>query len=331
MLLGTDVTEAEPPPAAGELLLVVDAGGTKTAAWLVASPATGAVVLGRGRSTAGNPLSVGFPEATRAIAEAVSAAKMEARLPHARVSRAVLSIAGAANFQLRDHFVQYSRETNLAGRIAIVSDVLPVLAAGTTQCVGIALIAGTGSVAFGRAADGRTALCGGWGYLLGDEGSGYAIGRAALQHALRNLELHAPRQPLTDAVLAAIGADSVMDITKIVYRSAAQRSAIAAVAPVVINHADAGDSDAQQILDAAAGDLARLAARAVRSLALTERPLPLAAGGGILTCSVRVQQQLQVELHRLGLSCQMQLVNEPLEGCMRLATAAHCAPLLAWA
>ena len=59
--------------------------------------------------------------------------------------------------------------------------------------VGVALIAGTGSVAFGRAADGRTIRCGGWGYLLGDEGSGYAIGRAALRLAPRRFR----SRPLT--------------------------------------------------------------------------------------------------------------------------------------
>jgi N-acetylglucosamine kinase-like BadF-type ATPase len=161
--------------AAGETLVVVDAGGTKTAAWLVdLSRADGEQVIGRGRAPAGNPLSVGFLEAARSIRESVLLACGDGGLAQGRASRAMLSIAGAANPQLREQFIGWARSSELADRMAIVSDVLPVLAAGSADCCGVALISGTGSVAFGRAEDGRTHLRGGWGYLLGDEGSGYA-------------------------------------------------------------------------------------------------------------------------------------------------------------
>jgi N-acetylglucosamine kinase-like BadF-type ATPase len=193
----------------------------------------------------------------------------------------------------------------------------------------VALISGTGSVAFARAADGRTTLCGGWGFLLGDEGSGYAIGRAGLQFALHNLELKAARQPLTEAVLSAIGASTSLDVTKTIYRRADPRAAIASVAPVVITAADQVDSSAQAILDAAAADLAKLVARAVRSIGFNENPFALAIAGGVFVSSKRLPLQLQVELRRIGLASELKLVDEPLEGCIRLA-APECVILLTW-
>ncbi|MEX2309014.1 MAG: BadF/BadG/BcrA/BcrD ATPase family protein [Pirellulales bacterium] len=327
----TDATKSSSQSAAGDLLLVVDAGGTKTAAWLVdTSLSENDRVLGRGRSDAGNPLSVGFPEAARVIGEAVASAKYDAGRPTIRVPRAILSIAGAANHQLRDYFVVSSRKTGLADEVAIVSDVLPVLAAGTPACIGVALISGTGSVAFARAADGRTTLCGGWGYLLGDEGSGYAIGRAALQHALHQLESGATCDPLAAAVLGAVGAHSILELTKNIYRRADPRVAIASVAPVVITAADEWDPTAQAIIDSAAADLANLVGRAIRSIGFLNTALSIAAAGGVLISSKRMPQQLQVELRRLGLASEIKLVDEPLVGCIRLAAPEFAGTLLTW-
>src|SRR4051795_11002162 len=134
-----------------ELFVAVDTGGTKTAACLVDLNAPqDSCVLGRGRGSAGNPFSVGFEEATRAIGAAIEQACSAADQDCERVSRLMLSIAGAANPQISQQFVRWAHETYQADQVAIISDVLPILAAGTQNCCGIALIAGTGSIAFGR-------------------------------------------------------------------------------------------------------------------------------------------------------------------------------------
>jgi N-acetylglucosamine kinase-like BadF-type ATPase len=320
-----------PKTAADESLLVVDAGGTKTAAWLVdLLRAENDQVIGRGRAPAGNPLSVGFADAARAIRDAVASAHRDAGLARGCASRAILSIAGAANPQLREQFVEWVRSNGLAERVAIVADVLPVLAAGSDDCCGVALIAGTGSVAYGRAHDGRTHLRGGWGYLLGDEGSGYAIGRAALQHTLHSLEISTTHRPLVDAVLSAIGVNKVLELTRAIYGSEHPRVAIAAVAPHVIAFADDGDADAQSIIDDAARDLANLVARTVQSIEPVESPIALAASGGVLLSSKRMQDQLQIALRREGLECEMHLVAEPLAGCIRLAAPDYDGTLVHW-
>src|SRR6185437_10120998 len=170
-------------------------------------------VLGRGRGTAGNPFSVGFAEATRAIGGAIDEACRNGNRDCDRVSRLMLSIAGAANPQISQQFVRWAHDAYQVDQVAIVSDVLPILAGGTPNCCGIALIAGTGSIAFGRAADGRTKRCGGWGYLLGDEGSGYSVGRSALWLTLREMESDVPVQAgsLSEMVLGALQAKTIME------------------------------------------------------------------------------------------------------------------------
>ncbi len=327
----TDVTNSKSKTAAGESLLVVDAGGTKTAAWLVdLSRPEGERVVGRGRAMAGNPLSVGFADSALAIREAITLARGDAGWSDGSAARLILSIAGAANDRLRGQFVEWALATGLAGRVAVVSDVLPVLAAGTPNCCGVALISGTGSVAFGRTEDGRTQLCGGWGYLLGDEGSGFAIGRTALQQALCALESNAARRPLTSAVLNHVGANTVMELTNAIYGDPHSHVAIAGVASIVILAADSGDADAQAIVDTAAGDLAKLVSRTVQSIEPIEPPLALAISGGVLLRSKRLLNQLQIALRRSGLECKMNVVEEPLAGCVRLAAPEYNGTLVSW-
>jgi N-acetylglucosamine kinase-like BadF-type ATPase len=185
-------------------------------------------------------------------------------------------------------------------------------------------------VAFGRAADGRTHLRGGWGYLLGDEGSGYSIGRAAIQNALYALEGHVSRGPLAEAVLDELGVDRVLELTRSIYGNAHPRVAIAAVAPHVISLAHDGDADSQSIIDSAAADLAKLVARTVQSIEPIESPISLAAAGGILLSSKRLQDQLHIGLRSRGVECDLNLVSEPLAGCVRLAAPEYCDTLVVW-
>ena len=322
--------EDERLAGSSHLMLVVDAGGTKTAAWLVdARDPASLDVLGRGHASAGNPLSSGFNGAIEAIARAIDDALTDAGQAGVVVPKAVLSVAGSANHHLRDQINAWAKERRFAKRVAVVSDVLPILAAGAPQCQGVALVAGTGSVAFARGADGQSILCGGWGYLLGDEGSGYAIGRTALRQALLDMET-STRRPLTDAVLRAMEAKAPVDITRAIYRDDDPRAAIAAIAPIVINAAEGDDPDAQGIVETAAHDLAGLAARAVTQVKLLERPIPIAVAGGVFINSRRIQQELELELRRRGVVCTLQPVDEPLMGCVCLADDQYAGSLVTW-
>lgn len=308
-------------PSPAELLLAVDAGGTKTAACFARQSSPLAFeVLGRGRSSGANPLSVGVDGAVEAIVAAVNEARSQAQLTAAVADRAVLSIAGAADPSVAQQLIERLRERGLARRIAIVSDVLPILAAVLDQPCGIALIAGTGSVAYGHK-DSKQVRCGGWGYLLGDEGSGYAIGRSALQAALEDLEYNrtSPRS-LAQAVVSELKVANVLALTKVIYGSANPRATIATFARPVVELAETGDALARQILDAAGGELANLVARTAKLLSIIEGETPLALGGGVLAASPYLRDVVCQRLAAMQLSCKVKVVADPLEGCLQLAS-----------
>jgi N-acetylglucosamine kinase-like BadF-type ATPase len=263
------------------------------------------------------------------VSEAIAAACRDTNVKD-RAPRLILSIAGAANEKVGKQFVDWVRSLGLAERVAVVSDVLPVLAAGTPDCVGVAVIAGTGSVAFGRNSEGKTQLCGGWGYLLGDEGSGYFVGQLAISHALHNLELKSVSDPLTAAALDALGASSIMDVTKAIYTSADPRATIASLAPIVVKLAEARVPGAEAILDHAADRLAELVGRTADLLDLAGRLFALAVAGGLLVGSQRVREQLQACLQQFQMRCEITVVDEPLSGCVRLADREFADTLVKW-
>jgi N-acetylglucosamine kinase-like BadF-type ATPase len=192
------------------------------------------------------------------------------------------------------------------------------------------LIAGTGSSAYGRAVDGQAKRCGGWGYLLGDEGSGYALGRAALQHTLRVFEEGSLPSGLAKTLLDKLAVNSVTELTRAIYGSANPRHAIAAFAPLVSAAADRDDPVAVPILADAAAALAELATRAAAAVGLKNSGFPLAVSGGVLINSPRLQQLLHAELDRRDVQCAINVVSEPLAGCVRLAHPKYATTLVDW-
>ena len=151
-----------------------------------------------------------------------------------------------------------------ADRLLVTTDAAIALSGATATGQGIAAIAGTGSIAFGRNAEARTARTGGWGYIFGDQGGGFDIARQALRAALRLEEGWGPPTSLRQALLEATGCGSANEALHLFYTSEWPRSRVAALAPLADAAAAEGDAVAMVILNRAAVELATLAA-AVRS------------------------------------------------------------------
>ena len=191
-------------------LLGVDGGGTSTEAWL-AEP--GGRVLGRGKAGPSNAKAVGLPAARQALDAAIRAAFDDAQVTPAPVDVACLGLAGFDRPDDRRLLAGWAEEAHWATRLVLANDGDLVVAAGTPEGWGIGVIAGTGSIAVGRTADGRTARAGGWGHLIGDEGSAYAVVLDALRLVARRADGREPRprdgrDPLTARLCAALGADA---------------------------------------------------------------------------------------------------------------------------
>jgi glucosamine kinase len=198
-------------------------------------------------------------------------------------------------------------------RVSVVHDARLVLAAEGLDA-GVALIAGTGSVAWGRRADGTNARAGGWGHLLGDEGSGYRVALDAVRHALDRMDTGAPVDALTTALLVGCGLDTRDELIDFVYLRQDRRY-WADRARLVAALAEQDDPAAARIVATAADALATLARRVLDRLDL---PGPVVLGGGFAVHQPLLQQAVRDRLP--GTEVRI-LAHAPAIGAVRLAAA----------
>jgi N-acetylglucosamine kinase-like BadF-type ATPase len=185
---------------------------------------------------------------------------------------------------------------------------------------GVAVIAGTGSIASARSRDGRTARAGGWGYLLGDEGSGYGLTLAALQAVARAADGRGPPTNLTSVFLDRLEAASPGELIPRIYRGTWNRPALAALAPIVFDASDRGDAVASGILHDAARSLAGQALAAARQAGFNDQPAPLALAGGVLENQQTFREEIVRELQAMGMALEtIRNVYIPARGAVRLA------------
>lgn len=199
-------------------------------------------------------------------------------------------------------------------KITVVHDSRLLLAAGRAS-TGVAVIAGTGSAAWGKNAVGQEARAGGWGYLLGDEGSGYWLGREAVRHSLRRMNQGLDADQLTAALLESCGVDDPNKLIALFHSADTGRRYWAQQARLVVEAADAGHTVSQELVDQAGQDLAGLAAQALRKLGLDG---PVILGSGLGMNVVRLQDSFRTHLAANGITDVRVLDQEPVFGVMQL-------------
>jgi glucosamine kinase len=292
------------------LFLGVDGGGTKTVA--VAVDAHGHE-CGRGISDTANHEAVGFERALQHVRAAVDAA-LEAAGGESPVTAAWIGLAGVDRPADRELFLPHLE--SLARTVQLTNDA--ELALTALACfAGVALIAGTGSIAVGRSASGETARAGGWGHLLGDEGSGYDLGRQALQAALRCADGRGEWTLLLDLILEAWHLARIEDVMWRVYQRP-DKAEIARLSAVVFAAAQSGDPVARGIVRRGASELAQSALAVGRELGCAAS-MPLALGGGLLVHERGYRQQVLRRLRaRLRLD-PVRIVAEPALSAARAA------------
>lgn len=253
--------------------LGVDGGGSKTLAVIVDGAG---MERGRGRAGSSNHHTAGRDAALTAIQSAVKSACLAA----GRQTPLAAAWIGLAGVDRPTDTASLAGEfERLANAVRLTNDAELALG-GLPGGVGVALIAGTGSIAVGCDARGARGRASGWGHLLGDEGSGYDIGRQALRAAARAADGRGPGTALTEHILARWGLNTAEDLLSTVYADP-DKARVAALAELVIAAATEGDTVSRGILRAAAEELALAALTVASSLDLAS-PLPLALSGGLL-------------------------------------------------
>jgi N-acetylglucosamine kinase-like BadF-type ATPase len=184
-----------------------------------------------------------------------------------------------------------------ADRLVVVTDAAIALTGAIAGGQGIAVIAGTGSIALGRSAEGRMARAGGWGYIFGDEGGAFDIARQALRAALRMEEGWGPETALRDMLLQATGAATVNEAQHLFYTPEWPRARVARLAAAVDRAAENSDAVAQRILTQAAQELALLAAAVRGQLWRPGEAVDIAYVGGVFQSRALLERfRLLVEM-----------------------------------
>ena len=241
-------------------LVGVDGGGTRTT--VAVADAAGAEIL-RHSGPAGlvDPRHPAASAETLAVVVREAIAKAGQDTPAAALCA---GLAGVGNIAEREIVQGALTASGVAERVVVRTDGEIALEGAFGGGPGILLIAGTGSVAYGRSESGRTERCGGWGMLVGDEGSGYAIGRAALRAALQSDDGRGDPTTLLPVLLDALEIDDPRAIPPWIGR--VEKADVAALVPHVMRCAGAGDSVAAEIVVAGAHELALHAAALVGRL-----------------------------------------------------------------
>lgn len=298
-----------------DYLLGVDGGGTKTLALLAELDGR---VISQGVGGASNYQAVGREAAQSALMVSIEAAFQSANLPRQPVRSMVLGMAGLGRSEDCEWLSAFCEANHLAADFEITTDAELMLWAGTPQGWGVGCIAGTGSIAFGRDEQGSTARAGGWGYLMGDEGSGYAIGLAILRAVTQAADGRAQPTTLTQAVLSEFRLEKPADLVGRIYRSGLGRGEIAQLAHLVRQEARRGDHAARRIEREAARALAEAIMAVVKPLGLSGT-IPCALGGGVIVNNQAIARQVVRLIHKAGFSIQPVVVEKPAVGAVKLA------------
>jgi N-acetylglucosamine kinase-like BadF-type ATPase len=305
-------------------VLGIDAGGTKTVCLL--ADETGAI-LAEARGPGANLHAAGELAVEKVLHEVMEEV-MEAAMVSASGNRAVtpavicLGIAGVDRDDEERTVRAIMRRIGYKSRVLVVNDALIALVAGAGDAPAVVIIAGTGAIVYGRNAAGEAARAGGWGHMLGDEGSGYWIGREALAAVMRAADGRGPQTRLTDDILAQFEATDVSRLPSIVYDRAQPRTAVALLGPLVQRVSEQGDAVATRILERAADELVLAARSVTASLEMRGEAFTFYLAGGIFRGVPWLASELPGRLAEVAPRSLVEILDrEPAAGAVWLALA----------
>ncbi len=294
--------------------LGIDGGGSKTTAaigdensLLASATAGGTSIIRSGEAQARTNLH-------QAIREVCAAVKIEA----AQIGRICVGITGAARPQISDAVRRIVAEVAEV-ETRVVGDTVIAWHAAFDGAEGIVVIAGTGSIAYGRNQQGQTARAGGWGYAISDEGSGHWIGRTAISAALRAHD-EGDSSRVFHLVCKAWGLDGIDELVRAA--NAMPPPDFATLVPTILEAADAGDALARGVLTQAGAELATLAKMVIARIFAQKMNVPVAMSGGIFRNSALVRQVFYNSLRSEYPDAKIaSTVIEPVKGALAFARA----------
>jgi N-acetylglucosamine kinase-like BadF-type ATPase len=297
-------------------VLGIDAGGTKTVCLLADEDG---VVRASARGPGANLTTLGELEVEKVLYEVMEQALASERGVPAAIC---LGIAGVDRDEDSAIIRGIMRRIGHKAPVLVVNDALIALEAGAGEGPGIVLIAGTGSICYGRNDRGRAARAGGWGRILADEGSGWWIGQRAMQAVMRQADGRGSATSLTPRVLAHFGVDEPRRLVHEVYYRDQRNTLMASLGDAVESAAAEGDPVARQLVAEAAGELVSAVRSVAERLEMRGGQFPLVLAGSIFRVLPSLMTDVTERVAEVAPRSQPVLLDlEPAAGAVRLALA----------
>ena len=297
------------------IYLGIDGGGTKT----VCVVGDEASVLARATSGGSNVVRGGEAEARESLLRAIREACASAQVKTADVHCVCVGASGAARTEVSEFIRRVAGEA-VSCRVLVVGDMETTMYAAFDEGPGVIVIAGTGSIAYGRNADGKTLRVGGWGFAISDEGSGQWIGRTAVSEALRARD-EGGEPAFLNAVLEKWHVEGLEEMVRIANRTPPPN--FSDLFPVVLRLSEAKDEVAVRVLKRAGVELAELVRILVARLFWADGRVPLAMSGGVFRESPLVRDVFYNEVRaRCSQIVLKDGVVEAVDGALGLARRA---------
>lgn len=297
-------------------IIGIDGGGTHTRAVLADA---GGRVLGKGEAGTSNPNPYGYKAAQDELLDAIRKAFAGAGIKPCRVDAACFGIGGVDREQERERIQKWALR-HVSRKVYVTNDSETVLAAGTPENWGIVLISGTGSMSWGKSPEGKVARASGYGYLIGDEGSGFDLACRALRAATQAYDGRGEPTILFERILQHWKIKGMDQLIPYVYHSGLHHDDFAAMARVVVSAASEGDHVASVLLDQTAEFLASSVTAVARALNFRTSAVPLALTGGLVTGTPSLQQALLQKSETKGFRFgPVKVVREPVKGAVIMA------------
>jgi len=303
--------------------LGVDGGASKTAALVTDEDGKR---LGDGVAGPSNHLRVGIETAARNIERAVNKALVAADVASREIVWAYCGIAGADHPAHRQEVVDSLSIFFPRGNFTVDNDARIALTGAIGFGAGVVVIAGTGSVAYGRNDAGEEWRSGGWGPTLGDEGSGFFIARGGMSAILREFDGRGPKTAMTEMMRREFSLEP-RDLPRFVYASTTHADDIARYGKLVMDAAAAGDEPAQAIIRRASRELSACVLAVARKLNLLETEFPVAYVGGVFKAGDTIlngmRSAIAAEAPKAIIAPPL---HTPVEGAARMAVRAATNP-----
>lgn len=295
-------------------VLGIDAGGTKTECLLADERGS---VVAEARAGGANLQASGELQVEKVLHEVMEEAIGERTIVPAAICLGIAGVDRPDDFAVVRGIM---RRIGYKARILIVNDALVALEAGAPGQPGVVIVSGTGSICYGRNSEGQAARSGGWGYVLGDEGSGYWIGRAALRAVLRQADRRGATTALTPRLLEHFGVSQPQGLIHSVYHTNLKPAEIGALARSVQAAFREGDEVAIGILRGAANELESSALSVARRLKMIGQPFTFLLAGGIFRAVPWLDEELRRRLPVSAPGSHVRLLDvEPANGAVYLA------------